>query len=59
MQYDCASKWKTKFCQAEQPQHDMVKEMIELISLPFLKLESYDVFLPNTTVATLFVDILG
>ena len=38
IQYDSTSEWKTKVCEAEQPQHHMAIEKYELNWLSFLKL---------------------
>ena len=38
IQYDSANEWKTKVCEAEQPQHHMAIEKYELNWLSFLKL---------------------
>ena len=48
-------------CEAAQPQHNMALEKVELNSLSFLKLEPWDTFLPNTTVAAHhgFIEIFG
>ena len=38
IQYDSANEWKTKVCEAQQPQHHIVIKKFELNWLSFLKL---------------------
>ena len=53
------NEYERKGCEAAQPQHHMPIEKFELHWLSFLKLEPWDTFQTNATVAALFVKVFG